>query len=84
MMEYALRVERYVTVTHPFRDHLFSAGFDEVLDSAKQLQQYGAPAAPGKASSIKDEPQNETAPNLKEGSGSNSPHSEGQGLTGPV
>ncbi|CAG8710349.1 715_t:CDS:2, partial [Acaulospora colombiana] len=46
------------------------------VERSKQLQQAGGSAPSGKPSSVKDEPQNETVPPPKEGSGENSPHSE--------
>ncbi|KAG8768877.1 hypothetical protein FRC15_004886 [Serendipita sp. 397] len=50
------------------------------VERSKQLQQSGTSAPSGKPPSVKDEPQHEVVTNLKEGSGSNSPHSEDVGL----
>lgn len=46
------------------------------VERSKQLQQGGASAPSGKPPSVKDEPQHDAVAHLKEGSGSNSPHSE--------
>ncbi|PVF98599.1 WD40 repeat-like protein [Serendipita vermifera] len=50
------------------------------VERSKQLQQAGGSAPSGKPPSVKDEPQNETVPPPKEGSGENSPHSEDAAL----
>lgn len=73
MMEYALRVERSVSLCHVLTQICLT--FAPIARS-KQLQQ-PISSLPAKPPSIKDEVQGETAPPLKEGSGSNSPRSEG-------